>query len=256
MKHQFRKRLINGELLVGTMLTLSSPEVAEVLASVGFDWLFVDAEHSTFGVRDIQALLQAAGNDTPCLVRLESNQEVPIKKALDVGAAGIIAPQVNSVEQAEAVVRFSKYPAQGVRGVGIGRAHGYGLRFQEYVDSANEKVAVIVQAEHIDAVRNIESIVGVPGVDAVVVGPYDLSASLGKIGEVDHPEVVSAIHHITQVCQQAGVRLGIFGVSVDAVRPYIEQGYTLIIAGVDTLMLGQAAQSLLADLKPDTFGVA
>jgi 2-dehydro-3-deoxyglucarate aldolase len=256
MKHQFRTRLVNGELLIGTMLTLSSPEVAEVLASVGFDWLFVDAEHSTLGTRDIQALLQAAGDDTPCLVRLESNQEVPIKQALDVGAAGIIAPQVNSVEQAKAVVRFSKYSPQGVRGVGIGRAHGYGLRFQDYVDGANQNVAVIVQVEHVDAVRNIESIVGVPGVDAVLVGPYDLSASLGRIGEVDHPEVVSAIDRVTQVCHQAGVHLGIFGVSPDAVQPYIDEGYTLIIAGVDTLMLGQAAQSLLAGLKPDPLGIA
>jgi 2-keto-3-deoxy-L-rhamnonate aldolase RhmA len=238
------------------MVTLNSPEVAEVLASVGFDWLFIDAEHSTFGARDMQALLQAAGNGTPCLVRLESNQEVPIKKALDVGAAGIIAPQVNSVEQAESVVRFSKYSPQGVRGVGIGRAHAYGLRFQDYVDSANEDIAVIVQAEHIDAVRNIESIVGVPGVDAVLVGPYDLSASLGKIGQVDHPEVVRAIDHVTQVCHQAGVRLGIFGVSADAVKPYIEKGYTLIIAGVDTLMLGQAAQILFAELRPDAQGDA
>jgi 2-keto-3-deoxy-L-rhamnonate aldolase RhmA len=88
------------------------------------------------------------------------------------------------------------------------------------------------------------------------VGPYDLSASLGKIGQVDHPGVVNAIDHVTQVCHQAGVRLGFFGVSADAVKPYIEKGYTLIIAGVDTLMLGQAAQSILADLKPDTSGVA
>jgi 2-keto-3-deoxy-L-rhamnonate aldolase RhmA len=183
-------------------------------------------------------------------VRLESNQEVPIKKALDVGAAGIIAPQVNSVEEAEAVVCFSKYSPQGVRGVGIGRAHGYGLRFQDYVETANESLAVVVQIEHIDAVRNIEAIVGVPGVDAVLVGPYDLSASLGKIGEVDHPDVLSAIDRVTRVCDQAGVRLGIFGLSADAVKPYIDEGYTLIIAGVDTLMLGQAAQNVFDELKP------
>jgi len=233
------------------MVTLSCPEVAEVLAGAGFDWLFIDAEHSPLEAQTMQALLQGAGPATPCVVRLSFSGELPIKKALDIGAAGIIAPQVNSAEQAEAVVRFSKYSPEGARGVGIGRAHGYGLRFQEYVATANESVAVIVQAEHADAVQNIESIVRVPGIDGVLVGPYDLSASLGKLGQVDHPEVTSAIDRVTQACRKADVRLGIFGTSSDAVRPYIEKGYTLISVGVDTMMLGQAAKSVLATLKPD-----
>jgi len=200
----------------------------------------------------MQALLQGAGPATPCLVRVSSSGELPIKKALDIGAAGIIAPQVNSAEQAEAVVRFSKYSPEGARGVGIGRAHGYGLRFQEYVATANESVAVIVQAEHADAVQNIESIVRVPGIDGVLVGPYDLSASLGKLGQIDHPQVTSAIDRVTQACRKADVRLGIFGTSSDAVRPYIEKGYTLITVGVDTMMLGQAAKTMLSMLKPES----
>jgi 2-keto-3-deoxy-L-rhamnonate aldolase RhmA len=249
MAHQFRARLADGELLIGTMVTLGCPEVAEILALAGFDWLFIDAEHSPLEARDMQALLQGAGAATPCLVRLSSGEEVPVKKALDIGAAGIIAPQVNSPEQAEAVVRFSKYSPEGARGVGIGRAHGYGLGFQEYVDSANESVAVIVQAEHADAVENIEAIVGVPGIDGVLVGPYDLSASLGRLGQVDHPEVTGAIDRVTRACRDAGVRLGIFGASPDAVKPYIEKGYTLITVGVDTTMLGGAAKNVLAELK-------
>jgi 2-keto-3-deoxy-L-rhamnonate aldolase RhmA len=232
------------------MVSLSCPEVAEILAGVGFDWLFIDAEHGTFEARDMQAILQAVGADVPCVVRVSSNEEVPIKKALDVGAAGIIVPQVNSPEQAEAVVRFAKYAPQGARGVGIGRAHGYGLRFQEYVDTANQDVAVVIQAEHVDAVEHIEAIVGVPGIDAVLVGPYDLSASLGRIGQVDHPDVTGAIDRVTQACHDAGVRLGIFGVSAEAVRPYVDMGYTLITAGVDTMMLGAAAKSVLAELRP------
>ncbi len=252
MTRQFRTRLVNGELLVGTVVTLSCPEVAEVLAGAGFDWLFIDAEHSPLEAQNMQALLQGAGPATPCVVRLSSSGELPIKKALDIGAAGIIAPQVNSAEQAEAVVRFSKYFPEGARGVGIGRAHGYGLRFQEYVATANESVAVIAQAEHADAVQNIESIVSVPGIDGVLVGPYDLSASLGRLGQVDHPEVTSAIDHVTRVCLEAEVRLGIFGTSSDAVRPYIEKGYTLITVGVDTMMLGRAAKTMLATLKPES----
>jgi 2-dehydro-3-deoxyglucarate aldolase len=235
------------------MVTLSCPEVAEVLARAGFDWLFIDSEHSPLEAQNMQALLQGAGPATPCLVRVSSSGELPIKKALDIGAAGIIAPQVNSAEQAEAVVRFSKYSPEGARGVGIGRAHGYGLRFQEYVATANERVAVIVQVEHADAVQNIESIVRVPGIDGVLVGPYDLSASLGKLGQIDHPQVTSAIDRVTQACRKADVRLGIFGTSSDAVRPYIEKGYTLITVGVDTMMLGQAAKTMLSMLKPESF---
>ena len=192
--------------------------------------------------------MQAAGS-TPCVVRVSQSAEVPIKKALDIGAAGIIAPQVNSAEHAAQVVSWAKYAPLGTRGVGIGRAHGYGLRFQEYVNSANDNVAVIVQAEHIDAVNNIDAIVQVPGVDAVLIGPYDLSASLGRLGEVTHPEVVAAIDRVTQVCQVAKMPLGIFGLSAAAVQPYIERGFTLIVVGVDTVLLGTAARQLLAQVK-------
>ena len=122
MTDTFRTRLLQGDLLIGTMITLTSPEVAEIMAEVGFDWLFLDAEHSVFEAREIQALLQAAGAAIPCVVRLPVAAEVPIKKALDVGAAGIIAPQINSAAQAEQVVRLAKYAPDGTRGVGIGRA--------------------------------------------------------------------------------------------------------------------------------------
>ena len=209
MEHQFRQRLRSGELLVGTMVTLGSPEVAEILASVGFDWLFLDAEHGPFEAPVMQRVLQGAGSEMPCLIRVSASEEVAIKKALDVGAAGIIAPMVNSDKQAEKVVRLSKYAPLGTRGVGLGRAQGYGLRFQEYVDRANEDVAVIIQAEHIEAVENMEAIVQVAGIDAVLVGPYDLSASLDRLGEVSHPEVVSACKMIPAATM--GEALGIAG---------------------------------------------
>ena len=249
MYHDFRARLRQGDRLIGTMITLPSPEATEVLASVGFDWLFLDAEHGVLSTHDLQALLQAAGPAMPGVVRVAAAAEVPIKKALDIGAAGIIVPQVNSAAQADQVVRLARYSPLGMRGVGVGRAHGYGLRLQEYLASANDQVAVIVQVEHIDAVMQIEAIVGVPGIDAVLVGPYDLSASLGRLGDVAHPDVLAAIDRVTRVCHDAGVRLGIFGVSAAAIEPYLARGYTLLVAGVDTLLLGQAAQALLGQLK-------
>jgi 2-dehydro-3-deoxyglucarate aldolase len=248
MNQSFRQRLEARELLVGTMVTLGAPEVAEIMADAGFDWLFLDAEHSALDTLELQRLLQGAGL-TPGVVRVATSAEVPIKKALDIGAAGIIAPMVNSAEQAAQVVRWAKYAPLGTRGVGIGRAHGYGAKFQEYVQQANEQVAVIVQAEHIDAVNNMETIAQVAGVDAVLVGPYDLSASLGRLGEVRHPEVVAAIEHVTQVCQAMQLPLGIFGLSAEAVKPYIERGYTLIAVGVDVVLMGEAAKQLLGRVK-------
>lgn len=249
MFHDFRARLLRKERLIGTMVTLAAPELAELLSSVGFDWLFLDAEHGALAARDLQALVQAAGATTPCVVRVEAAAEVPIKKALDIGAAGVIVPQVNSAAQAREVVRFAKYSPQGARGVGVTRAHGYGLRLREYLRDANDQVAVIVQAEHIDAVDRIEEIVRVPGVDAVMVGPYDLSASLGRMGEVDHPEVLAAIDRVTKACRDAGVPLGYFGVSAAAIQPYAARDYTLLVAGTDTLLLGQAAQGILGQLR-------
>jgi 2-dehydro-3-deoxyglucarate aldolase len=248
MTQLFRQRLKSGERLIGTLITLASAETAEVLAGVGFDWFFLDNEHSPMEALELQHVMQGAGT-IPCVVRVSHSAEVPIKKALDIGAAGIIAPQINSAEQAAQVVRWAKYAPMGTRGVGIGRAHGYGLKFQEYVNSANDNVAVIVQCEHIEAVNNIDTIVQVPGVDAVLIGPYDLSASLDRLGEVTHPEVVAAIDRVTAACRAVNIPLGIFGLSAQAVQPYIERGYTLIVVGVDTVLLGTAARQLLAQVK-------
>ncbi len=249
MAGDFRKRLQAQETLIGTMVTLPVPSIAEILAELGFDWLFVDGEHGPLETRDILAILQAVGDRLACLVRVPGSEEAPIKRALDLGAEGIIVPQVNTAEQAARVVQYARYAPIGSRGVGLARAHGYGLRFQEYLEKANERVTVIVQAEHVQAVENMESIVQVEGVDAVFLGPYDLSASLGRMGRIDDPVVIEAIDEVTRICQAAGIPLGYFGVSAQAVRPYMERGYSLIAAGVDTLMIVGAARRLLEDLR-------
>lgn len=245
----FRTRLTRGETLLGTMVTLPSAAVAEILADAGFDWLFIDGEHGPLETHDILAMLQAVGDRTPCLVRVPAAGEIPIKTVLDLGADGIIVPQVNSAEEAARVVQWARYAPLGSRGVGLARAHGYGRRFREYVETANERTVVVVQAEHVRAVENIEEIVQVPGIDAVLLGPYDLSASLGKMGQIDDPAVVAAIERVTTVCQRARLPLGYFGVTAAAVQPFIDRGYTLITAGVDTLLLGQAAGQLLKQLQ-------
>lgn len=245
----FRTRLRRGDKLIGTMVTLPTASTAEILAEAGFDWLFIDGEHGPLEMREILGILQAVGHKVPCLVRVPAGDEVPIKKTLDLGAEGIIVPQVNSAQQAADVVRFARYAPLGARGVGLARAHGYGARFQEYLDTANDRVAVIVQAEHADAVENIDAIIKVPGVDAIQLGPYDLSASLGKMGLIDDPAVTDAIDRVTDACRLAGMPMGQFGVTAAAVKPYLEKGYTLITAGVDTLFLGAAAKQALAELR-------
>jgi len=249
MKHNFRQRLLEGQRLIGTVVSLNSPEVIEILVKAGFDWLFIDAEHSPLDAGALQRLLQAAGSQFPCVIRIPDHAEISIKRALDMGAAGIIVPQVNSAEQAEKIVGYAKYAPRGSRGVGLARAHGYGFDLDEYIGRANDSTAVIVQAEHIRAVENIREIASVKGVDAVLVGPYDLTASMGIIGQVTDPEVTAAIDTVTAACTQLGVRLGIFGLSANAVENYARSGYTLLTVGIDAVLLGQAARNTVDQVK-------
>ena len=248
MKADLRYRLINGELLVGTIVTLSAPEVVEAFVSAGYDYLFIDTEHGPMDVQSAQRVLQVAGS-CPCIVRVADYHEVWIKKALDIGAHGLVIPQVNNAEVARQVVACAKYPPLGNRSVGLARAHGYGVDFQPYIERANEHTAIIVQAEHIDAVNNMSAIVAVEGVDAVFVGPYDLSASMGRIGEIDHPEVSQAIDEIARCCRAFGKPLGIFGATPEAVEPYIKQNYRLIAVGIDTMSIARSARDTVKKIR-------
>jgi 2-keto-3-deoxy-L-rhamnonate aldolase RhmA len=249
MNLQLRKRLLEGDLLLGTILSLNSPDVAEILSTIGFDWLFIDAEHSTLDPHDLKALFQVTGDAIPCVVRIPALDEIVVKKTLDAGAAGLLVPQVQDAGQVEQLVKWGRYYPAGSRGLGFGRAQGYGLKVSEYLQAANEDILLSVQAESAEAVKNIESIVKVQGLDAVLVGPYDLSASMGLPGQVDHPDVQAAIQHVASICFEAGMPIGIFGLTAEAVRSFIAQGFRFIVAGVDTIMLGNAARQLLKNLR-------
>ena len=242
----FRKRIRAREQLIGTLVTLPCLETVEVLTGSGFDWLFLDLEHSAMTSRDTQLVLQAVGERTACLVRVESRDEPAIRKALDSGANGIVVPQVNTAVEAARVVALAKYPPEGTRGAGLGRAQGYGLAFQEYVAQANESVAVVIQIEHIEAVRNINEILRVPGIDAVFLGPYDLSGSLGKLND---PEVQAAITEVFEACAACGVISGAFAGTAAAARPFIEAGVTLIAVGSDAIFLGAMARKEAGELR-------
>ena len=249
MKESFRTRLTRGDLLVGTLVSLPAPEVAEILAEAGLDWLFIDMEHSQLDPPAAQLILQAVDQRIDCVLRVALNDEIWLKKALDTGASGVMIPQVNSAEDARRAVRFCKYPPQGGRSVGLWRAQGYGARLAQYLAEANRQTAVIIQAEHIQAVNNIEAIIAVEGVDAVLVGPYDLSASMDHMGQVEHPDVQAAIQHVRRACQTRGMPLGIFATTAERAKAYIQEGYRLVAAGGDTLMLGNAARDILGKLR-------
>jgi 2-keto-3-deoxy-L-rhamnonate aldolase RhmA len=176
----FKARLRRREPLIGTLLTLPSPEIAEICAGAGFDWLFVDMEHGLLDFAAAQRLIQAAGS-CPCIVRVPMNEPIWIAKAIDTGAAGVIFPHINTASEARQAIRAGRYPPAGTRSLGVARAQGFGTRVQHSVDHDNASLALVPQAEHIDAARQIGEILATPGVDAIFSGPFDLSASLGRL---------------------------------------------------------------------------
>ncbi|MDY0297415.1 MAG: aldolase/citrate lyase family protein [Acidobacteriota bacterium] len=244
MNSTFRQRLLQGELLRGIFVTLGIPETGEILSASGFDWLCIDTEHAPLSPIHVQRIIQGTAGRCANLVRIAAATEVAVKQALDTGADGVIVPLVNSPEETRQVVAWARYAPEGRRGVGLARAHGYGKNFRNYMERANKEIVVVVQAEQREAVEKIREIAAVPGLDGIFVGPYDLSASLGHPGEVDHADVSDAIQRIFAACRDAGKAAGVFGIDAPATRAYIVQGFTLVAAGVDAMVLGTAAADL------------
>jgi len=241
--------LSKGELLLGTIMALPSADVADILSQAGFDWLFLDMEHAPYSLRDVQVICQAADGRCACIVRIPDKSEAWVKRVIDIGPEGIIVPHIDTAEETERILRWAFYPPQGSRSAGIARAQGFGLRMDEAIRDANSEMLVIPQIEHRDGVDQIEEIVRVEGLKAVFVGPYDLSGSLGILGQVAEPQVRSKIKHVADVCREAGLKAGIFGVDGQSIKPYLEFGYSLIAMGSDTLMLGEAAGKAVRSLR-------
>ena len=243
----FAKRLRNGDLLNSTIVTINAPQVTELLSEAGLDWLFIDGEHGAFGIDALQNLLQAA--NIPALVRVSHAERVALRNVLDIGAAGVIVPQVNNAQAAQDIVSWCRYPPAGTRGVGLTRAHRYGFEFEDYLKCAAEETVIIVQAEHKDAISEIEAIASVEGVDGILIGPYDLSASYGKAGMIKDAEIQDAMDTICRACLAKNKVLGFFGMDVDAVVPWIKRGATLITVSVDCVTLGINTKQYADDLR-------
>lgn len=252
----FRKKLLSGKPVIGSWINSGSPIIAELMANTGFDFLCVDVEHSAVDLPQTQPIFQAARSGNPkchCLVRLHGVDYSFVKRYLDSGASGVIAPLVNSAEQAELLVEATKYPPLGNRGVGFCRANDYGAGLKEYYQTANDDIMVAVQIEHHLGVSNIDEILEVEGVDAVFIGPYDLSASLGVAAQFDHPLYLEARNKVIEACQRHNIVAGIHVVhpEPDEILARVKEGYRLLAYSLDITMLMDACARGLGAIKQE-----
>lgn len=246
MKNPLKQMLLKGQVAVGAIVHIGHPEITEMLSHVGYDWLCIDAEHGPFGIETMQMMLQAmSGTKTVPIIRVTWNEPGLIKQALDIGAYGILIPLVSTKQDAEDFVKAMRYPPNGIRGVMPRRASRYMLDAKDYFATADEELLTMVQIETKTALDNISEILSVDGIDVYVVGPTDLSAALGHIGEPNHPDVEKAIERIVAAGKKAHKIGSIYAPTADLVKKRIEQGFQLIVQGVDwRFMMGAAQESL------------
>ncbi len=229
--------------IIGSWVNTASPIAAEVMAAAGFDYLVVDAEHSAVDVSQAQSIFMAIKSGNPScipMVRLPGNSYDETKRYLDAGAMGVIAPLINSADEARELVRSVKYPPLGDRGVGYGRSHAYGFGFDDYMATANTSTFVCVQIEHIKGVENLEQIIQVPGIDAAFIGPYDLTASMGITAQFNHQDYKDAVAKILASCKERKLRVGIHVVQPDPaeLKQRIDEGFSMIAYSLDITILG------------------
>jgi len=247
---KLKSAFARGDVTIGSWITLGHPAIAEIMARAGFDWLTVDLEHSTITIReagDLIRVIDLCGVEP--LVRLTSNDPNLIKRVMDAGSHGVIVPMVNSAADARAAVQAVYYPLNGKRGVGLARAQGYGAGFQQYREWLDQNSAIVmVMIEHIDAVNNLRDILSVEGVDGYFIGPYDLSSSMGLPGQIEHPDVLSAIERVRSTARDMLKPGGVHVIEPDPIRlrAFIDQGFTFLAYSLDIRMLDGTARAGLA----------
>lgn len=240
-----KQRLLNRETTIGSWLSIGNEITTEIMAKSGYDWLCIDMEHSAITLDVAQNMIRIIElcGCTP-LVRVGVNDETIIKRVMDAGSHGVIVPKVNSKEDALKAVASVQYPPSGARGVGLARAQKYGLGFEQYKHFNQEQSIVIVQIEDIKAVENIREILNTQGVDGFIIGPYDLSASMGYPGEFERPDVKAALDKVKKVSEELNVLSGFHVVMPD--RNDLEtkkaEGYKFLAYGIDTLFLAESCK--------------
>lgn len=248
MNRALKSKLVNNEFTLGSWITIGSQDIAEIMAKANFDWLVVDLEHSSISINMAANLIRVIDlcGVTP-LVRLTANDSNQIKRVLDAGAHGIIVPMVNTVEEAKHAVDSTRYAPKGIRGVGLARAQGYGANFNEYLDWQSSDSIVIVQIEHIDAIDNLKDILNTEGVDGFIIGPYDLSCSMGIPGKFDDTEFLNVLNHMLDVGKKLSIPTGIHIVEPDInlLEVSKKDGYNFIAYSVDIRMLDTVCRNAL-----------
>lgn len=253
----FAQRLSERESAqIGLWACAGSPITAEIMASSGCDWVLIDAEHSPNSLESVLAQLYAtSAYPATVVVRPTVGDTVLIKQYLDLGVQNLLIPMVDSAEQAEAIVRAIRYPMGGVRGVGAALARSSRWnRVENYLETASDTISLTVQIESAASVENVERIVAVDGVDALFVGPSDLSASMGLLGQQNHPDVVASVVRAIKAGQAVGKPVGVNAfVAADAQR-YIDEGAAFVAVGADVAMLARQSEALVAQFARETHG--
>ena len=247
MKNLLKEKLQKGQVVIGTGVGVGHPDVTEILSRLGFDWLFIDGEHTPLSLETMQILLQAMnGTDCTPILRSQWNDMVIIKRMLDIGAHGIIVPMVNTKEEAEYAVRACKYPPQGLRGCAPRRI---GLFDPDYIKTANDEILVIVQIETQTAVSNIDDILSVKGVDACCVGPQDLSISFGfQCPQWDNPQYMESFDKVLAAARKWAKTAGVV-IPQERTPWAIEKGFKLLSVGGDIGFLMKGARALLKEAR-------
>lgn len=247
----FKKAIVKGDVQIGLWLSTATPYIAEIAATAGYDWLLLDGEHAPNTIQTQFSQLQAvAPYQSHPVIRVAEGNRTLVKQALDIGAQTLLIPMINSAEEAKEMVSAMRYPPTGVRGVGasIARASRWG-RVSNYMQTAEENLCLLVQAETKAAIDNLDEIVQVDGVDGVFIGPADLSASLGYVDDAGHPEMQAVIEKSIKRIRSAGKAAGTLAVDPEMAKRCIEWGATFVAVAVDTMLFTQALDTTLGIFK-------
>lgn len=245
---KIRKKLKANQKSVGSWIQIPNSSLAEIIGQMGFEWVAVDMEHGSISINELPDIFRALelGNTLP-IVRLAQGKEKDCKQALDAGASGIIVPMVNDAEELKKIIRYCKWPPAGNRGVAFSRANIFGHKFEDYKKEAQAPL-IVAMIENNSALENLEKILSVKGLDAILIGPYDLSASMGIVGEFSNPIFTSAINKILRLSKKLKISAGIHIVEPSEldVKKSLKQGFRFIACAMDTVMIRNSAKNYLS----------
>ena len=245
--NHFKKAAQAGERQLGAFMALADPVSAELMATTGFDWLLIDGEHGPNDIKSVMAQLQAlAAYPVNAVVRMQDHNIADIKRVLDVGGQTLLIPMVESADQAKQLVQAVQYPPKGIRGMGGGltRATRWGS-ISDYLENADDNICLILQLESPEGIAELDAITNIDGVDAIFIGPADLAAAMGYIGQPAHPDVCKVVEEAIQRIYALGKPVGVYCGDQEQVKKYQSMGASFFLIGADTMLLKLAASTLV-----------